>query len=127
MGVAPAVTLPIFDGGRLRDRLGAQNAAWDIAVEQYNATVAQALAEVADAVSQQRSIREQLRQSEAGQAAAMHAEDLAERAWRAGMTDAVLHARLNGLHERQSVLDARERLLENHTLLMAAPGGGVFR
>ncbi|MRV74130.1 efflux transporter outer membrane subunit [Duganella sp. FT92W] len=127
MGVAPAVTLPVFDSGRLRSRLGAQNAAWDIAVEQYNGAVVQALAEVADAVSQQRAIATQLQQSEAAQAAAIHAEDLAERAWRAGLTDAdaLLHARLTALHEQQSVLDATARLLENHTLLMAALGGGV--
>ncbi|GAB2872610.1 efflux transporter outer membrane subunit [Pseudoduganella ginsengisoli] len=127
MGVAPAINLPVFDSGRLRSRLGAQRAAWDIAVEQYNGAVVQALADVAGAVSQQRAIAAQLQQSEAAQAAAMHAETLAERAWRAGLTDAdaVINARMSALHEQQNVLDMSARLLENHTLLMAALGGGV--
>jgi len=41
--VGPAITLPIFDGGRLRAQLGEASAGYDIAVAQYNQTLVNAL------------------------------------------------------------------------------------
>jgi len=43
-GAGPALTLPIFEGGRLRADLRAQTAVYDAAVADYDDTVAQALA-----------------------------------------------------------------------------------
>jgi NodT family efflux transporter outer membrane factor (OMF) lipoprotein len=45
-GAGPAITLPIFDAGRLRSNLGQVTAEQDIQVEQYNATVLSALQDV---------------------------------------------------------------------------------
>ena len=44
-GIGPALNLPIFDGGRLRSNLGARNAEFDMAVEQYNQTIVEAIIE----------------------------------------------------------------------------------
>jgi NodT family efflux transporter outer membrane factor (OMF) lipoprotein len=49
-GVTPAISLPLFEGGRLRSQLQEQGALYDGAVEQYNASIVQALAEVANAL-----------------------------------------------------------------------------
>jgi hypothetical protein len=43
-----AITLPIFEGGRLRANLAGTNADYDIAVEQYNQALADALKDVVD-------------------------------------------------------------------------------
>ncbi len=42
-GVGPALSLPIFEGGRLRGNLAAKNADYDVAVEQYNQALVTAL------------------------------------------------------------------------------------
>jgi outer membrane protein TolC len=48
---APALRLPVFDGGRLRAQLGEAQAEADAAVEAYNTTLLRALREVADEVA----------------------------------------------------------------------------
>ena len=126
-GVAPAVGLPIFEGGRLRGQLGNQNALYDMAVEQYNATLVQALAEVANAVTQARSVEQQQQLAEKALASASKAHALADRAFRAGMTDAlsVLQARLTLLEEQRQMVQVQTRRLDSYAALMAALGGGV--
>src|SRR5690606_19631646 len=47
-GVGPAIKLPIFEGGRLRAQLRGKSADADAAIEIYNATVIEAMREVAD-------------------------------------------------------------------------------
>lgn len=50
-GIGPALTLPIFDGGRLRAGLQDRIAGYDLAVADYDATVVRALQEVADGLA----------------------------------------------------------------------------
>ncbi len=57
----PAITLPIFEGGRLRSQLGAASAQYDQAVEHYNGTLVGALKEIADQVVRIRSLDSQAR------------------------------------------------------------------
>ncbi len=59
VGFGPAITLPIFDAGRLRGNLAAKNAGYDIAVEQYNQMLADALRDVVDQIASFRSVDEQ--------------------------------------------------------------------
>ena len=65
LGIGPAVTLPIFDGGRLRANLAGNDADYDIAVEQYNQTLADALRDVVDQLASFRSVDEQRAAAEA--------------------------------------------------------------
>jgi len=58
--VAPAISLPLFDGGRLRANLAGKDADYDLAVAQYNKTLVGALGEVSDDLSQLRSLEQQL-------------------------------------------------------------------
>lgn len=50
-GIGPALTLPIFDGGRLRAGLRDRIAGYDLAVADYDASVVRALQEVADGLA----------------------------------------------------------------------------
>uniref|UniRef100_UPI0025DA622F TolC family protein n=1 Tax=Rugamonas sp. TaxID=1926287 RepID=UPI0025DA622F len=125
--VEPAISLPIFDGGRLRSQLGGQTAVYDGAVEQYNATVVQALSEVANAVVRIASTREQDRLTQNALASAQRAHALAEKAYRAGMTDSLneISTQLALLNEQQQVAQISSRQLDNFATLMAALGGGI--
>lgn len=50
-GIGPAIHLPIFQGGRLRAQYTAANGNVDVAIADYNASVAQAVKQAADALS----------------------------------------------------------------------------
>ena len=56
----PALSLPIFDGGRLRNQLARSDAEYDLAVADYNQTLVGAVREVADAVQSARSLDAQI-------------------------------------------------------------------
>ena len=58
--VGPALSLPIFDGGRLRANLVGANASYDEAVASYNSRLISALNEVSDLVSALNSARTQI-------------------------------------------------------------------
>ena len=126
-GFAPAISLPIFDGGRLRSQLGGQTAVYDGAVEQYNATVVQALSDVANAVTRIASVQEQERLAERALASARLQQQLADRAYRAGVTDSVnvISAQIVLLNEEQQMAQVASRQLDNYATLMAALGGGI--
>jgi len=48
LGIGPALSLPVFDGGRLRGNLALHQADYDAAVEKYNATMIAALHDVVE-------------------------------------------------------------------------------
>lgn len=126
-GIAPAISLPIFDGGRLRSQLGNQTAVYDIAVEQYNATVVQALGDVANALVKIDSVKQQDQLAQRALASAQRQQQLAEKAYAAGMTDSlnVINAQLGLLNEQQQMAQVASKQLDNFALLMSALGGGI--
>ncbi|TFW22572.1 efflux transporter outer membrane subunit [Duganella callida] len=126
-GVTPAISLPIFDGGRLRSQLGSQTAAYDGAVEQYNATVIQAMSDVASALVRIDSVRQQDQLAQRALASARRQQQLAEQAYKSGMTDAlnVINAQLTLLNEQQQMAQVASKQLDNFALLMSALGGGT--
>jgi NodT family efflux transporter outer membrane factor (OMF) lipoprotein len=126
-GVTPAISLPIFEGGRLRSQLGNQTAVHDAAVEQYNAAVVQAMSDVANAVVRIASVRQQDKLAQRALASARRQQQLAERAYRAGMTDSlnVINAQITLLNEQQQMAQVASKQLDNYALLMAALGGGI--
>nr|WP_267875665.1 efflux transporter outer membrane subunit [Duganella radicis] len=126
-GITPAVSLPVFEGGRLRSQLGNQTAIYDGAVEQYNAAVIQAMADVANAVVRIESVRQQDRLAQRALASARRQQQLAEKAYAAGMTDSlnVINAQLTLLNEQQQMAQVAGKQLDNFALLMSALGGGI--
>ncbi|MYM26350.1 efflux transporter outer membrane subunit [Duganella sp. FT135W] len=126
-GITPAVSLPVFEGGRLRSQLGNQTAIYDGAVEQYNAAVIQAMSDVANAVVKIESIKQQDQLAQRALASAQHQQQLAERAYQAGLTDTlnVINAQLTLLNEQQQMAQVASKQLDNFALLMSALGGGI--
>ncbi|GAC1620089.1 MAG: efflux transporter outer membrane subunit [Nevskia sp.] len=126
-GFGPAISLPIFEGGRLRGNLRVQAAGYDMAVESYNAAVIAALREVADQVVSLRSIAAQIERTDAALASARLADDQARQGFRAGLTDYlnVLNAQTGLLIQQRNRAQLVARQLESHALLMKALGGGA--
>jgi NodT family efflux transporter outer membrane factor (OMF) lipoprotein len=125
-GIEPAVHLPIFEGGKLRSALAGRHADYDIAVEQYNQGLADALRDVADQLASMRSIDRQRTEAEAGVRIAQQAYDLAMLRYREGLGNylQVLNAESQVLGQKnlQADLAARER--DASVSLTRALGGG---
>ena len=126
-GASPALSLPIFAGARLRAQLGNQTAVYDGAVEQYNATVINAMADVANAVTKAQSLQKQHALTQQALATAQRARDLAEQAYKAGMSDAInmLNTQVALLAEQQQQAQNGASELDLYVSLMNALGGGI--
>jgi NodT family efflux transporter outer membrane factor (OMF) lipoprotein len=125
-GFGPALSLPIFDAGRLRANLQGRSADLDAAVETYNAAVIDAVRDVADQVASLQSIERQQADQQSAQANAEAAYDLALQRYRAGLGTflVVLNAESNVLVQRRLATDLKARALDTQALLMRSLGGG---
>jgi len=125
-GVAPAISLPLFEGGRLQAGLDARQAQRAAAVAAYNGTLLQAAREVVGLSVTLKSVAAQT--EAAGQAVtlAARADALARRGLRAGLSDQshVLDSQLALLNERRRLLQAQARWLDAYIGLARATGGG---
>lgn len=126
LGAGPAVTLPIFDAGRLRGNLAGAQADYDAAVEQYNAALVNGLRDVVDQLTSFRSLEEQRRQQAHAQATAQEAFDLALLRFREGIGNylEVLSAESQLLEQQSLDADLRARRLALAINLVRALGGG---
>jgi len=126
LGVGPAVSLPIFDAGRLRANLAGKDADYDIAVEQYNQTLADAMRDVVDQLASFRSVAEQRTQQQAAYSTAREAYDLAVLRYREGLGNylQVLSAEQPLLTQESLDADLRARELALSINLVRALGGG---
>jgi NodT family efflux transporter outer membrane factor (OMF) lipoprotein len=126
VGVGPALDLPLFDAGRRRSQLAGADATYDMAVEQYNQTLADALRDVADSLSSLRSTAAQ--SIEQGQAldAASQAYELAVLRYREGVGNylQVLSTEDQLLAQQRLQADLRARRLDFSVALIEALGGG---
>ena len=122
----PALRLPLFDGGRLRANLAAKDADYDLAVEQYNQTLVDAMREVVDQLASLRSVAAQRVELDRGLAAARDAYALATERYRAGVASylQVLAAETPLLEQRNLRANLRARELELSINLIRALGGG---
>jgi NodT family efflux transporter outer membrane factor (OMF) lipoprotein len=128
LGVGPAVRLPLFDSARLRGDLGARNADYDVAVEQYNQTVADALREVADQLAILRSLERQDAEVAATLAAVREAYGLALLRYRSGLSNylAVLSVEAQLTAARALAAELRDRRLDAGIDLVRTLGGGFL-
>jgi NodT family efflux transporter outer membrane factor (OMF) lipoprotein len=126
LGVAPAVTLPIFDAGRLRAELAGKDADYDIAVGQYNQLLANAMRDVVDQLVSLRSLDEQRAQQRIAAATTREAYDLALVRYREGLGNylQVLSAEQPLLAQQSLDADLRARALELSINLVRSLGGG---
>ena len=125
-GVGPAISLPLFDGGRRRANLAARDADYDIAVEQYNKTLVDALRDVVDQLSSFRSVSAQHRQQRQALARAQESYDLSLLRYREGLVNylQVLSAQEQVLAQESRAADLDARELDLAIDLVRALGGG---
>jgi NodT family efflux transporter outer membrane factor (OMF) lipoprotein len=126
LGIGPAISLPIFDAGRLRAQLQGHTAQADTAVENYNATVLNAMREVADKLSSWRALQTQLQQQSGVMMQLNGAYDIAQARYRGGLSNYlnVLAAANAVLQQHSTLLDLQARACDVDTGLMLALGGG---
>ena len=98
--IAPTVSLPIFDGGRLRADLDARDADYDLAVAQYNKSLVSALGDISDTLGQLRDTGRQI-------AAQQHATDIAQDSY-----NTVVQRFGSGIGNYLDVLSIEQQLLQ---------------
>jgi NodT family efflux transporter outer membrane factor (OMF) lipoprotein len=124
--VGPAISLPIFEGGRLKAGLRGAEADRDAAVASYDAAVAEAFRQVADVVASSRALQAQLADSRAALAASEDAYRIAKLRYQGGLSTypSVLLAEQGVLKRRRTVADLDARALALDVQLVRALGGG---
>jgi NodT family efflux transporter outer membrane factor (OMF) lipoprotein len=124
--VGPALSLPIFDGGRRRADLAGRDADYDLAVAQYNQTLVGALGDIGDGITQLRSLDQQILQQQRARDIARSSFDIAMQRYGDGIGNY-----LDALSVEQQLLQAERELaslnaqrVDSAVLLMQALGGG---
>jgi NodT family efflux transporter outer membrane factor (OMF) lipoprotein len=123
----PAISLPIFDGGRLRNNLAKSDADYDLAVAAYNGSLVTGLREVADALDNARALDAQIASARQARAAAQSALTLANTRYKAGLATQmdVLNAQRPLLQLDQLIAALRAQRLIATVDLDQALGGGL--
>jgi len=127
-GAGPAIHLPIFDAGRLRANLRGKASDLDLAIENYNGTVVDAVRDVADQLGSLQSLERQRREQSLAQTAAELTYDLATQRYRAGLGTqlTVLNAEASVLTARRLSADLLARAYDTRVALIRALGGGYM-
>ena len=125
-GVGPAIRLPIFEGGKLRANLRGKSADLSAAIETYNATVVDAVRDVADQLTSSQAIARQQAEQASAQASAETAYSIALQRYKAGLGTYlnVLSAETSVLAQRRQGVDLAARALDTQVQLILALGGG---
>lgn len=125
-GLGLAFSLPLFDAGRLRGMYRATAAQVDSAVASYNATLLDALRDVADQLTSLQAVEAQLTRQQAALASAQRSHDLALQRYRAGISDRLteLNAETNLILQRRTTVDLQARWIDGRIRLIRALGGG---
>jgi NodT family efflux transporter outer membrane factor (OMF) lipoprotein len=126
-GVGPVLSLPIFDGGRLRAEYRGSEAQLDGAISSYNDTVLHAVQQTADQLTQLDALANEQRDQQQTLEATEAAYKLAEERYRAGLASylSVLNAETQVLAARQSMVDIlTSQAVARVTVLLAV--GGSF-
>ncbi|GAP65546.1 outer membrane protein [Mizugakiibacter sediminis] len=123
---APALSLPLFDGGRLRANLAGADAQYDVAVAQYNQTLVNALRDVADGVAALRALDAQVDAQQRTLDSERSAFDLAMQRYRAGVGSylEVLTVQQPLIAAEQQLAALRTARLDASVQLIEALGGG---
>jgi NodT family efflux transporter outer membrane factor (OMF) lipoprotein len=126
-GGGPVLSLPIFDGGRLRAEYRGSEAQLDGAISSYNDTVLRAVQQTADQLTQLDALANEQRDQQQTLEASEAAYKLAEERYRAGLAGylSVLNAETQVLAARQSMVDIlTSQAVARVTVLLAV--GGSF-
>ncbi|MDQ6769898.1 MAG: efflux transporter outer membrane subunit [Gemmatimonadota bacterium] len=113
--VGPVVTFPLFDLGRVRQRVEVAESVQDEAQATYNATVLRALEESEGSIVMYDRAHARLAILESAVRSSARAADLAQQRFEAGLTDF-----LQVLDAERTLLDAENQLAQGHTAAATA-------
>lgn len=121
-----AISLPIFEGGRLQGRYRGSRADYDVAVATYDRTLIGALRDVADIIASRAATERQLVGRREALTAAAEASKLAGLRYRAGLSNQIvqLTAEDSMVALSRAVADLEARQLSLDIALIRALGGG---
>ena len=124
---SPAVSLPLFDGGRNKGNLDYARASEQAAVATYRRTIQVAFREVADALAERGTIDERIAAQTARARAAQIAADLASARYRAGVDSFLtsLDAQRTAYAAQQQLATTRLNRGGNLVELYRSLGGGL--
>lgn len=124
--IGPAISLPIFTGGRLRGELRASQASYDESVASYHRTVARALQEVASTGLSQQALTAQLARAGAACEAAGEAHRVARNRYEGGLANhiEVLYAEDGLLSTQRQLAKLQSRAFALDVAMKRALGGG---
>jgi NodT family efflux transporter outer membrane factor (OMF) lipoprotein len=127
-GAGPAISLPIFDGGRRRANFRGARADYDASVALYDDTVTQAMREVADVAVSMRQLQAELTGAEDAVTATERAYRLAQLRYKEGAADyqSVLLVEDRLLVRRRVVSALKSRAFILDIALVRSLGGGVL-
>lgn len=122
----PSLSLPIFEGGRLRANLSARDAQYDEAVAQYNQTLVRAVNQVADDLAGLRSLGQQVAAQQRALDAASQAYGLSDQRYQAGIGSYLesLTVREQLLVAEQAMAALKSQQVDLSVQLLQALGGG---
>jgi NodT family efflux transporter outer membrane factor (OMF) lipoprotein len=124
--IAPALTLPIFDHGRIEGAYRGARAEYDESVAKYDQALTGALHDVADALANQRELANELGHSRAALAASEDSYRVAQQRYGAGLSRYldVLTSEDTLVVQRRTVADLQARAFAQDVALVRALGGG---
>jgi multidrug efflux system outer membrane protein len=124
---APAISLPLFDGGRLRGNVRVAEAQQQAAVATYERAVQTAFREVADALAQRGTIDEQIAAQTARVDAATAALRISDARYRAGVESflTTLDSQRTAYSAQQQLVTTRLNRESNLVELYRSLGGGL--
>ena len=125
---SPSISLPLFNGGRLRNNLNLTEVRRDIAVANYEKTVQGAFRDVSDALVAREALAAQLAIAQDARAAQSERARLSQLRYEHGAAAflEVLDAQRDLLVADQQVVQLRRALLSSQVNLYAVLGGGTL-
>ena len=126
--LVPSISVPIFNAGRLRANVDLAQIRQSVAVVNYEKAIQTSFREVADALSDQHWLQQQLRTQQQGLQAASERVRLARISYDYGVVTylEVLDAERELLNAQQNWVQSKRQLLQAQTALYFALGGNAY-
>lgn len=124
--IGPAISLPLFNGGRLDGQYRGAEAGYAQAVASYNATVTEAFHQTADTLVSLGALQQRLQKSQEAVQAASDTHQIARNRYQGGLATYldVLSAEDGLLTSQRELANLQTRLFSLHVALVRALGGG---